>query len=85
MCKAVWGLRGGEVSFCDGDLAPSGKAAPGSDSRIRHRIQIGTLRPIRVNHTNCLQVAIKTHSFIVSAFRGRRREFQFQENRPQSQ
>jgi hypothetical protein len=27
-------------------------------------IQIGTLRPIRVDHTKCLQVAIKTHSFI---------------------
>jgi hypothetical protein len=24
-------------------------------------------RPIRVGHTNCLQVAIKTHSFIVFA------------------
>jgi hypothetical protein len=31
---------------------------------IPKRIQIGTLRPIRVDHTNCLQVAIKTHSFI---------------------
>jgi hypothetical protein len=27
------------------------------------RIQIGMFRPIRVDHTNCLQVAIKTHSF----------------------
>jgi hypothetical protein len=26
-------------------------------------IQIGMSRPIRVDHTNCLQVAIKTHSF----------------------
>jgi hypothetical protein len=26
-------------------------------------IQIGMFRPIRVDHTNCLQVAIKTHSF----------------------
>jgi hypothetical protein len=26
------------------------------------RIQIGMFRPIRVDHTNCLQVAIKTHS-----------------------
>ena len=41
-----------------------GKAAPGPDPRIRHRIQIGMFRPIRVDHTNCLQVAIKTHSFI---------------------
>ena len=24
---------------------------------------IGMFRPIRVDHTNCLQVAIKTHSF----------------------
>ena len=28
--------------------------------------QIGMFRPIRVDHTNCLQVAIKTHSFIHS-------------------
>jgi hypothetical protein len=27
-------------------------------------IQIGMFRPIRVDYTNCLQVAIKTHSFI---------------------
>jgi hypothetical protein len=27
------------------------------------RIQIGMFRPIRVDHTNCLQVVIKTHSF----------------------
>jgi hypothetical protein len=40
-----------------------GKAAPGPDPRIRHRIQIGMFRPIRVDHTNCLQVDIKTHSF----------------------
>ncbi len=33
-------------------------------SRMHTRIQIGTLRPIRVDHTNCLQVALKTHSFI---------------------
>ncbi len=26
--------------------------------------QIGAFRPIRVDHTNCLQVVIKTHSFI---------------------
>ena len=25
--------------------------------------QIGMFRPIRMDHTNCLQVAIKTHSF----------------------
>jgi hypothetical protein len=41
-----------------------GKSAPGPDPRIRHRIQIVMFRPIRVDHTNCLQVAIKTHSFI---------------------
>ncbi len=35
---------------------------PGSDPRIRHRIQTGMFRSIRVDHTNCLQVAIKTHS-----------------------
>jgi hypothetical protein len=43
-------------------VTSSGKAAPGPDPRIRHRIQIGMFRPIRVDHTNCLQVAIKTHS-----------------------
>jgi hypothetical protein len=42
----------------------SGKAAPGPDQRIRHWIQMVIFRPIRVDHTNCLQVAIKTHSFI---------------------
>jgi hypothetical protein len=31
----------------------------------KNRIQIGIFRPIRVDHTNCLQVAIKTHSFIL--------------------
>ncbi len=44
-------------------VTSSGKAASGPDPRIRHRIQIGMFRPIRVDHTNCLQVAIKTHSF----------------------
>jgi hypothetical protein len=45
-------------------VTSSGKAAPGPDQRIRHRIQIGMFRPIRLDHTNCLQVTIKTHSFI---------------------
>ena len=45
-------------------ITPSGKAAPRRpDPGIRRRIQIGTLRPIRVDHTKCLQVAIKAHSF----------------------
>ena len=43
-------------------VTSSGKSAPGPDPRIRHRIQIGMFRLIRVDHTNCLQVAIKTHS-----------------------
>jgi hypothetical protein len=30
--------------------------------------QINMFRPIRVDHTNCLQVAIKTHSFIKLRF-----------------
>ena len=34
-------------------------AAPGLI--LRQRIQIGMFRPVRVDHTNCLQVAIKTH------------------------
>ncbi len=37
-------------------------AAPGLI--LRQRFQIGMFRPIRLDHTNCLQVAIKTHSFI---------------------
>ncbi len=47
-----------------GPVTSIGKSAPGPDPRIRHRIQIVMFRPIRVDHTNCLQVAIKTHSFI---------------------
>jgi hypothetical protein len=31
---------------------------------IYPRIQIDMFRPIRVDHTNCLQVDIKTHSLI---------------------
>jgi hypothetical protein len=46
-----------------GPVTSSGKSAPGPDPRIRHRIQIGMFRSIRVDHTNCLQLAIKTHSF----------------------
>jgi hypothetical protein len=50
------------MSLEHGPVTSSGKSAPGTDPRIRHRIQIGMFRPIRVDHTNCLQVAIKTHS-----------------------
>jgi hypothetical protein len=39
-----------------------GFSAPGLI--LRQRFQIGVIRPIRVDHTNCLQVAIKTHSFM---------------------
>jgi hypothetical protein len=42
-----------------------GKAAPGPDPRIIHRIEIVMFCPIRVDHTNCLRVVIKTHSFIL--------------------
>jgi hypothetical protein len=35
----------------------------GSKYRIRHRIQIVMFRTIRVDHTNCLRVPIKIHSF----------------------
>jgi hypothetical protein len=52
-----------------GPVTSSGKAAPGPDPRIRHRIQIGMFRPIRLDHTNCLQVAIKTHSFMILGLR----------------
>jgi len=37
-----------------------GKAAPGLI--LRQRIQIDMFRPIRLDHTNCLQVVIKTQS-----------------------
>ena len=47
-----------------GPVTSSGKAAPGPDPRIRHRTQIGMFRPIRMDHTNCLQVAIKTLQFL---------------------
>jgi hypothetical protein len=43
-------------------VTSSVKTVPGSDPRIRRRIQIGMFRPIRVDHTKCLQVANKTHS-----------------------
>ncbi len=45
-----------------GPVTSRGKSSSGPDPRIRHRIQIVMFRPIRVDHTNCLQVAIKTHS-----------------------
>jgi hypothetical protein len=44
-------------------ITSSGKTEPGPDPRIRHRIQIGMFRTIQVDHTNRLQVTIKTHSF----------------------
>jgi len=44
-------------------VTSSGKAAPGPDQGIRHRTQIGMFRPIRFDHTNCLQVAIKSIQF----------------------
>ena len=50
------------------DSPSSGKAAPGPDPGIRRRTQIGMFRPIRMDHTNCLQVAIKTFHFICVAF-----------------
>jgi hypothetical protein len=37
-----------------------------SSSHTSPRIQIGMFRPIRVDHTKCLQVAIETPSFIHS-------------------
>jgi hypothetical protein len=46
-----------------GPVTSSGKSVSGPDPRITHRIEIGMFRPIRVDHTNCLQVDIKTYSF----------------------
>ncbi len=48
-----------------GPVTSSDKSAPGPDPRIRHRTQIGMFRPIRMVHTNCLQVAIKTLQYQV--------------------
>jgi hypothetical protein len=45
---------------------------PGPDPRIRHRTQIGMFRPIRMDHTNCLQVAIKTLQFLDCKEQGQR-------------
>jgi hypothetical protein len=39
------------------------RSVTGPDPGIRHRTQIGMFRPIRMDHTNCLQVAIKTIQF----------------------
>ena len=57
------GLQG-PMALEHGPVTSSGKAAPGPDPRIRHRTQIGMFRPIRMDHTNCLQVAIKTLQFL---------------------
>jgi hypothetical protein len=35
--------------------------------QLARGFQIGVFRPIRVDHTNCLQVAVKTHSFFILA------------------
>ena len=51
-----------------GPVTSRGKTVTGPDPRIRHRSQIVMFRPIRVDHTNCLQVAIKTHSFMSVVF-----------------
>ena len=37
------------------------------DESAKNRIQIGMIRPIRVDHTKFLQVAFKIHSFIKCA------------------
>ncbi len=50
----------------DGPVTSNVKTESGPDPRIRYRIQIGMFRPIRVDHTNGLQVVIKTHSFEVN-------------------
>jgi hypothetical protein len=36
---------------------------------VSYRTQIGMFRPIRMDHTNCLQVAIKTLQFYMSVSR----------------
>ncbi len=64
ICKLleVWVLGvgmstiGAQTVVHRGSGAPStdDPGAPGSDPRIRNRIQIVMFRPIRVDHTNCL-------------------------------
>jgi len=48
---------------------PSADTERRPDPGIRQRIQIGTIRPIRVDHTKFLRVAIKTHSFMIPRVR----------------
>ncbi len=55
-------------------VTSSGRDASGPDPRISHRIQVGMFRSIRVDHTNCLQVVIKTHSFMRERYEGSRRQ-----------
>jgi hypothetical protein len=50
---------------CHGTVTSSVKSAPGPDPRISHRTQIGMFRTIRMDHTNCLQVGIKTLQSII--------------------
>jgi hypothetical protein len=45
------------------DLLPH--ALPAITGSVWIRTQIGMFRPIRMDHTNCLQVAIKTHQTII--------------------
>ncbi len=56
------------MSLKHGPVTSSGKSAPGPDPRIRHRIQKDMFRPIRVDHTNCLQVTIKTREMTIVLF-----------------
>jgi hypothetical protein len=68
----MWGVREKTHTLLCDDLTlfaqtdESGYAVTtrGSLVSLRIRIQIGMFRPIRVDHTNCLQVAIKTSSWI---------------------
>ena len=48
-------------AWCANVSVRRGSGAPSTDDPGGW-IQIGMFRPIRVDHTNCLQVAIKTHS-----------------------
>ncbi len=44
------------------------RGLPSTDDPVTWQFQIDMFRPIRVDHINCLQVTIKTHSFNIFIF-----------------
>jgi hypothetical protein len=56
MCRRVWVSKDAKTHLVGSDGAMS-------RMYIHSRTQIGMFRPIRMDHTNCLQVAIKSIQF----------------------